>query len=110
MTNTPNNPPDNSDLLDTLKITEVAKRAVPGSWVTGTIAGHKFEALVFPEPAINPEYELPGSNMSKFWLADERGNVVATFDRGWDIRPTNDLAKRITDLLAAGLAELVYSV
>lgn len=106
---TTNNTTDNSDLLDTLRISEVAKRAVPGSWVTGTIAGHKFEALVFPEPAVNPEYELPHSNMSKFWLADESGHVVATFDRGWDIRPTNDMAKRITDLLAAGLAELVYS-
>ncbi len=105
MTNTP----DNSDLLDTLKISEVAKRAVPGSWVTGTIAGHKFEALCFPQPASNPEYELPGSNISKFWLAEERGEVVASFDRGWDIQPTTEMARRITDLLAAGLAELVHS-
>ncbi len=99
---------DNSELLDTLKITKVTKRAVPGSWVTGTIGGHKFEALCFPEPASNPEYEIPGSNISKFWLADERGNVVAEFDRGWNHHPSTEMAQRITDLLAAGLAETVY--
>lgn len=104
MTNTP----DNSDLLDTLKITKTEKRAVPGTWVDGTIGGHAFQALVFPEPAAVPEYEIPGSNMSKFWLADEQGNVVASFDRGWEIEPATEMAKRITDLLAAGLAEFIH--
>ena len=100
---------DNTDLLDTLKIAKVSKRkSAPGSWVTGTIGGHKFEALVFPEPASDPSYEIEGSNMSKFWLADERGNVVAAFDRGWETKPRTEIAQRITDLLAAGLAETVY--
>ncbi len=109
MTTTPNNTPDNSDLLDTLKITQVAKRDAPGAWVTGIIGGHKFEALCFPEPASNPDYEIEGSNISKFWLADERGNQVASFDRGWDLKPATEIAQRITDLLAAGLAQSVYA-
>ena len=97
------------DLLDTLKIAKISKRkSAPGSWVTGTIGGHRFEALVFPEPAENPEYEIPGSNMSKFWLADAAGHAVACFDRGWELKPATETAQRITDLLAAGLAETVY--
>lgn len=109
MTNATNNTPDNSELLDTLRIASITKRAVPGSWVEGTIGGHQFQALVFPEPAEIPEYEIPDSNISKFWLADERGDVVANFDRGWDIEPATPMAQRITDLLAAGLSEFVHA-
>jgi hypothetical protein len=99
----------NGDLLDTLRITKTTLRnSVPGSWVTGTIAGHRFEALVFQDPASDPNFEIEGSNISKFWLGDERGNAVADFDRGWTLKPTTDMAQRITELLAAGLAETVY--
>lgn len=108
MTNAPNSTHDNSDLLDTLQIHKITERAVPGSWVEGTIAGHSFEALVFPEPAACPEYEIEGSNISKFWLADEQHNVVASFDRGWDVEPNTEMARRLTDLLAAGLAESIF--
>jgi hypothetical protein len=110
-TNESNTPPpaDNGDLLDTLRIKKVAPRkSAPGSWVTGTIAGHRFEALVFQEPASDPSFEIPGSSISKFWLGDEAGKAVADFDRGWNLKPTSEVAQRITDLLAAGLAETVY--
>lgn len=100
------NTPDN--LLDTLKITKIQKRPVGGSWITGTIGGHAFEALVFPELATNPAYEIPGSNISKLWLADARREVVAEFDRGWNRQPSTDAAKQIVDLLAAGLAEHIF--
>ena len=109
MTNQPNQPADNSDLLDTLRITKTTPRkSAPGSWVNGTIAGHKFEALVFPEPASDPAFEIPGSNISKYCLQDARKDTVAEFDRGWSLKPTTEIAQRITDLLAAGLAESVY--
>ena len=99
----------NDDLLDSLKIKRVTPRtSAPGSWVDGTIGGHRFQALVFPQPAADPAFEIPGSNISKFWLADPAGNVVAGFDRGWDTEPATELARRITDLLAAGLAETVF--
>jgi hypothetical protein len=56
--------------------------------VIGTIAGHRFQALVFPEHAECHEYELGESRISKLWLqrlADKQ--EVANFDRGWDRQP-----------------------
>ena len=77
--------------------------------VHGRLAGHRFQALVFPEHAENPDFELGRSRISKFWvqrLADRA--TVANFDRGWDIRPADDTAKAIVDFLAAGIAEHVF--
>jgi hypothetical protein len=78
--------------------------------VIGTIAGHRFDVLVFPEHAECPDYELGNSRISKIWLqriADKA--TVANFDRGWDIRPTTKIATAIVDFLAAGLAEHTYN-
>ena len=101
---------DASDLLDTLKITRVCPRDVGGgAWVKGTIGGHRFDALVFPEHTQQPDYELDDSRISKLSLQQigERA-LVACFDRGWDVQPTTAIAKQIVDLLAAGLAETVF--
>ena len=41
--------PDGSAILETLRITKVQRRtSCGGAWVVGTIAGHRFDALVFP--------------------------------------------------------------
>ncbi|MCO6438997.1 MAG: hypothetical protein J5J06_18035 [Phycisphaerae bacterium] len=99
-----------ADLLDTLKITKVQERDAGGSWVMGNIAGHRFEALVFPEHAAYPEYELDASRISKLWVQRSADRaVVANFDRGWDVRPTTPVAEEIVDLLVAGLAETIYA-
>ncbi|NLE46470.1 MAG: hypothetical protein GX620_17275 [Chloroflexi bacterium] len=75
----------------------------------GTIAGHKFNALVFPEHAESPEYELGTSRISKLWIQRRAdGATVVNFDRGWDVRPTTEVAAAITDFLSAGLAEHTY--
>jgi len=99
-----------SDLGRDLRITKTTRRAAgAGTWVIGTVSGHHFEALVFPEHAECPDYELGTSRISKLWLqrlADKR--QVANSDRGWDIRPTTKTAAAIVDFLAAGLADLVY--
>ena len=91
-------------------ITKTTRRASGGgTWVIGTIAGHRFNALVFPEHAECPEYELGDSRISKLWLqriADK--TTVLNFDRGWDIRPTDATAIAVMDFLAAGLAEHIY--
>ncbi|MFN0010147.1 MAG: hypothetical protein ACKVS8_00735 [Phycisphaerales bacterium] len=104
--------PDPADLLATLRITKTQRRAQGGgAWVSGTIAGHAFEALVFPEHAESAEYELGESRISKLHLqtCDAPGIVeVACFDRGWDRQPATDLARQIVDLLAAGLAETAF--
>ena len=98
------------DLGDDLKITKTdSSRQMGGTWVTGSIAGHTFQVLVFEDHAENEDYELGTSRISKLWLrrqADRK--VVANFDRGWDVEPTNDTAREIVDFLAAGIAEHVF--
>lgn len=107
---TTNNNNDATDLLETLNITKISNRMVGGSWVTGTIAEHCFEALVFPEHADCTDNELDDSRISKLCvqrISDRK--EVASFDRGWDVHPATPKAKRIVDLLAAGLAEAVFT-
>ena len=98
------------DIGDDLEITKTTRRAAgAGIWVTGELNGHSFSALVFPEHAECPEYELDDSRISKLWLRREADKqTVCNFDRGWDIRPTTKTAAAIADFLAAGLAEHTY--
>jgi hypothetical protein len=82
-TRTPN---DAIDIGNDLQITKTTRRAAgSGTWVIGTIAGHKFNVLVFPEHAECPNYELEDSRISKIWLQrlSDKATVV-NFDRGWD--------------------------
>jgi hypothetical protein len=99
-----------SEIGDDLVIAKMAPRgSVSGTWVKGTLNGHRFDALVFPEHAECPDYELGDSRISKLWLQSLAGHrVVANFDRGWDIRPTTETAQAIVEFLAAGLAEHIY--
>lgn len=113
MNATNNNDPtpanDPAEMLATLKITEQTGRTIGGVWVRGNIAGHRFEALIFPEHAESESYELGDSRISKLWLQDSATKTeVASFDRGWDRQPTTDAAKALVDVLAAGLAETVF--
>lgn len=58
MTKNENNDARDLDLGDDLVITKTTRRASgAGTWVSGTIHGHRFDALVFPEHAEVPEYE-----------------------------------------------------
>jgi hypothetical protein len=100
-----------ADLGDDLRITKLSDRnAVGGTWVSGTIRGHRFSALVFPEPALNREWELGGdSRISKLWLqrlADRA--VVYEWDRGPGVPAADAVAAGIVDYLCAGLAEHAY--
>ena len=98
------------DMGHDLKNTKTTRRASgAGTWVIGTVAGHVFNALVFREHAVSPDFELGESRISKLWvkrLSDDK--TVSNFDRGWDIRPTTKVAAAIVDFLAAGLAEHTY--
>ena len=48
---------DDLDVGHDLEITKTTRRAAgAGTWVCGTLSGHRFEALVFPEHAENPEW------------------------------------------------------
>ena len=108
---TATNDPFEFDLGDDLQITKTSRRASGGgTWVCGTIAGHRFDALVFPEHAENPEWEIGDSRISKLWiqrLADKQ--TVFNWDRGMDQPATTDLAQAIVDFLSAGLADHIYA-
>jgi hypothetical protein len=92
------------EIGDDLTITKMTRRAAgAGTLVCGHLNGHRFDALVFPEHAESPDYELADSRISKLWvqrLADKA--TVANFDRGWDVQPATDEASAIVDFLAAG--------
>lgn len=108
MTKNPNH--KNLDLGDDLEITKTTRRhSGGGTWVSGTIAGHRFEALVFPEHADNPEWEISDSRISKLCLQrrDDK-KMVYNWDRGQDIPAADQTAAAIVDFLCAGLAEHTY--
>ena len=99
------------DLGDDLRITKKTRRAAgAGIWVCGTIAGHRFDALVFPEHAENPDWELNESRISKLWvqrLADRR--EVFNWDRGADVPAADPVVAAIVEFLCAGLADYAYA-
>ena len=98
------------EIGEDMEITKTTRRASgAGTWVIGTVNGHRFDCLVFPEHAECSSYELGDSCISKLWikrLSDSK--VVCNFDRGWDVRPTTETAAAIVDFLAAGLAQHTY--
>src|SRR3990172_9967146 len=98
------------EIGDDLEILKTARRAAgAGTWVIGRLNGHRFDALVLPAHAENPDYELGDSRISKLWVQRESDKTtVVNFDRGWDVRPVDATAQAIVDFLAAGLAEHTY--
>ena len=104
------NAPFEFDLGDDLTITKTTPRASGGgTWVCGTLHGHRFDALVFAEHAENAEWELGDSRISKLWvqrLTDK--TTVFNWDRGQDVPVANELAQAIVDFLAAGLADHAF--
>jgi hypothetical protein len=99
------------ELGDDLRITKTTRRAAGnGTWVCGTIAGHRFDALVFPEHADNPEWEIGDSRISKLWvqrLADRR--QVFHWDRGESCPALTSEATEIVEFLSAALADVIHS-
>jgi hypothetical protein len=100
----------NLDIGDDLAITKITRRAAgTGTWVCGRLNGHRFDALVFPEHAENPEWELQDSRISKLWvqrLADHR--TVFNWDRGPDVPAADETAQTNVEFLVAGIADHVY--
>lgn len=98
------------DVGDDLVITKTTRRAAAnGTWVCGRLNGHRFDALVFPEHADNPEWEIGDSRISKLWvqrLADKK--QVYNWDRGADVPAENETVQAIVDFLCAGLADHTY--
>ena len=105
------NDPFEFDLGDDLQITKTSRRASGGgTWVSGTIAGYRFDALVFPEHADNPEWELGDSRISKLWIARLKNKeTVFNWDRGMDMPAASDKTQAVVDFLCAGLADHIYA-
>jgi hypothetical protein len=103
-------PPDDLDIGDDFRITRQSRRAAgSGTWVCGRLNGHRFEALVFPEHADNPQWEIGTSRISKLWVQRLADRVtVFHWDRGADVPAADPTAEAIVDFLAAGLAETTY--
>ena len=99
------------ELGDDLRITKTSRRASGGgTWVSGTIAGYRFDALVFPEHAENPEWELGDSRISKLWIARFKNKeTVFNWDRGMDMPAASDKTQAVVDFLCAGLADHIYA-
>jgi hypothetical protein len=95
---------------DDLTFTRRSPRpAVGGAWVLGLVAGHRFEALVFPDHADDPAWELGESRISKLWvqrLSDR--TVVFNFDRGLDIPAQDAAALAVVEFLTEHLANRVF--
>ena len=102
--------PDDLDVGHDLEITKTTRRASGGgTWVCGTLSGHRFDALVFPEHADNRDWEIGDSRISKLFiqrLADKQ--TVFNWDRGADVPAADQLVASIVDFLAGGLADHVY--
>ena len=97
---------------DDLAISKVTRRAAAaaGTWVRGTIAGCRFDALVFPAHADNRDWEMGDSRITKLWvkrLADHK--IVFNWDRGPDVAAAEHAFLELVDFLAAGLADFVYA-
>jgi hypothetical protein len=107
MTTTPNDFDPGYDF----EITRTKPRAsCGGTWVSGRLSGYRFDALVFPEHAECPDWELGTSRISKLWLqrrADRE--TVFNWDRGADVAAANDEVQAVVDFLAEGLADLTYA-
>ena len=99
------------DLGDDLRILRTTRRASGGgTWVAGTIDEFRFDALVFPEHADNPDWEIGESRISKLWIARlDTKKTVFNWDRGLDVPAATDKTQAVVDFLAAGLAEHIYA-
>ena len=102
--------PDDLDVGHDLEITKVTRRAAgSGTWVCGTLSGHRFDALIFPEHAECSDWEIGDSRISKLFiqrLADKR--TTFNWDRGPDVIAADDTTLQIVDFLAGGLADHIY--
>ena len=102
-------PPTAPAFGDDLAFTLRPRESCGGAWATGLVAGHRFQALVFPGHAEDPDFELGESRISKLWvqrLADAA--VVFNFDRGLDVPAADSAAARVAEFLAAELARRIF--
>src|SRR4051794_39196517 len=98
---------DDLDVGHDLEITKRTRRSSGGgTWVCGTMSGHRFDASVFPEQADNPDWEIGDSRISNLFIqrfADKQ--TVFNCDRGADDPTVDQVVTCIVDFLAGGLVD-----
>jgi hypothetical protein len=98
------------DFGDDLSFRTVNPHSSGGTWVIGLVAGHRFQALVYPAHAENPDYELAESRISKLWVQRvSDGRVMFNWDRGADVPASDAAGSAVVDFLVAGLADHVFA-
>lgn len=80
-----------------------------GLWVSGTVAGYRFSALVFPEHADDPAWEIGDSRISKLLIVRLNDTeIVFNWDRGMDTPARSAKTKAVLNFLTANLANRIY--
>ena len=71
-----------------MKDLEIIITGQKGNWTYGQIGGFDFEVKHWPEPSI---FGIDEGRISKLWISSRVSyRTVASYDRGWDIRPRFD--------------------
>lgn len=66
-------------------------------WMKGTVLGYSFEIKRYDEPS---EFGIDGGRISKLALLSQISyTVYAMYDRGWDILPRPDDARKAVELI-----------
>lgn len=95
-----------------LTIRRVTRQAAgSGTWVIGRVDNYRFDALVFEDHAVDADWELGDSRISKLWVRriSDKTNVY-NWDRGADIEPVDAEVQQVVDFLAGGLADVIFGV
>lgn len=67
-------------------------------WTKGTANGLTYTAKVYEEGS---EFGINEGRISKLELRDENNQVVANYDRGWDLKPNSARAREALKMLLA---------
>ena len=68
---------------DDLVVSTIKPRRVGGTWLIGSVAGHRFTALIFPKHARERAWEIGDSSISKLCLHRLKDReVVFAWERG----------------------------
>lgn len=65
-------------------------------WKDGTENGYYWQIKVFEKGS---EFGIDGGKISKLFIRDSDRNVLANYDRGWDIEPSEEIAPLIDYLM-----------
>ena len=93
-----------------LTIRRVTRQAAgSGTWVIGRVDDYRFDALVFEDHAVDADWELGKSQISKLWIQRVADKItVFNWDRGADIPVADSEVQQVVDFLAGGLANAIF--